>query len=59
MSSFAVSFKTLDLSLSQKRISIAAKKSAEQAIGCGFGKLLQNAAPVLTKPNPQGLWDRK
>lgn len=60
MSALAISFKSLDLSLSQKHISIAASKSAQEAMRCGFGQLLQNAEPATThSANTQGLWDRK
>ncbi|MBX3060316.1 MAG: hypothetical protein KF770_27980 [Anaerolineae bacterium] len=60
MSTLAISFKMLDLPLSQKHISIAAKKSAQEAMRCGFGRLLQNTGPVTTHTtNSQGLWDRK
>lgn len=60
MGPLAISFKSLDLSLSQKHISIAARKSAQEAKRCGFGRLLQNTASVtMHTTNTLGLWDRK
>lgn len=57
MSPLTLSFKSLDLS--QAHLSIAAKKSAQEAMRHGFGKLVKSTEHVTAYSNPQGLWDMK
>lgn len=59
MSTINLLFKSSNLRLSQKHISMAAKESIQHAKRYGFGKLLLNTEKVSIQSKAKGIWDRK